>query len=38
MSNELCLKGLSLGQNFIRNDLIQVIAMVAARWNDERGL
>jgi hypothetical protein len=27
-----------LGQNFIRNDLIQVIAMVAARWNDERGL
>jgi hypothetical protein len=31
MSNELCLKGLSLGQNFIRNDLIQVIAMAAAR-------
>ena len=25
MFNKLCLKGLSLGQNFIRNDLIRVI-------------
>jgi hypothetical protein len=31
MSNKLCLKGLSLGQNFIRNDLIRVIVMAAAR-------
>jgi hypothetical protein len=35
---ELCLKGLSSGENFIQNDFIQMIAMVAARWADEGGL
>jgi hypothetical protein len=35
MSNELCLKSLSLAQNFIQNDLIRVIVMTAARCDPQ---
>jgi hypothetical protein len=38
MFDELCLKGLSLGQNFVRNDLIGVIVMPPLAATDERGL
>jgi hypothetical protein len=38
MFDELCLKGLSLGQNFVRNDLIGVIVKPPLVVTDEHGL
>ena len=38
MFDELCLKGLSLGQNFVRNDLIGVIVKPPLAVTEEHGL